>query len=371
MSEFFPAITDKQRAFIAAQPVFFVATAAADGRINLSPKGMDSFRVLGPDLVGYLDVGGSGNETQAHLAADGRITLMFCAFDQPPLILRLYGRGRAVLPQDDEWDLAARGFTILPGTRQIFLISIDSTQESCGWGVPVMSLDKERTTLARYHEQNETPERLARIATRTQSIDGLPLRVQDRFPERAPAAAKVDPDWVPAVLNYWLNEVGPQGWFDSSDEEDARCLHLFRALWDAQRDKPADAFLEDADMALAAIVLFDQFPRNMFRGQARAFATDGLARDIARLALDKGFDEDFVQAARPFFYMPFMHSEDLADQDRSVALFSKPGFEFNLKFARAHRDIVARFGRFPHRNAVLGRETLPEEADAVAEGSAW
>jgi len=373
MSEFFTAITGKQRDFIARQPVFFVATAAAGARINLSPKGMDSFRVLGPNLVGYLDVGGSGNETQAHLAADGRITIMFCAFDQPPLILRLYGRGRAVLPQDDEWDIISKGFAILPGARQIFLVSVESVQESCGWGVPVMAFDKQRPTLARYHEQNETPERLERIAGRTQSIDGLPLRVQDRFPER-PARTPdvtVDPGWVAAVLNYWLNEVGPDGWFDSTDEEDARCLHLFRALWEAQKDKPASAFLDDADMALAAIVLFDQFPRNMFRGEARAFATDGLALEIARQALERGYDQDFVEAARPFFYLPFMHSENLADQDRSVALFSAPGFEFNLKFARAHRDIIARFGRFPHRNAALGRETRPEEEDAVAEGSAW
>ncbi len=134
MSDFFNAITDKQREFIAKQPVFFVATGAPGARINLSPKGMDSFRVLGPNLVGYLDVGGAsgrsasqadlnspgdclpdaGNETQAHLAADGRVTIMFCAFDQPPLILRLYGRGRAILPQDDEWDLAERHFEILP-----------------------------------------------------------------------------------------------------------------------------------------------------------------------------------------------------------------------------------------------------------------
>jgi uncharacterized protein (DUF924 family) len=371
MSEFFTALSDKQQAFITRQPVFFVATAAAGARINLSPKGLDCFRVLGPNLVGYLDVGGSGNETHAHLAADGRITIMFCAFDQPPLILRLYGRARAVLPQDDEWDFAARPFTILPGTRQIFLMSVESVQESCGWGVPQMRFEGERPTLSRYHEQNETPERLARIAGRTRSNDGLPVRVQDRFPERGPVHVHVDPDWVSAVLNYWLNEVGPDGWFNATEEEDARCLHLFRALWDVQRDKPAEAFLADADTALAALILFDQLPRNMFRGQPRAFATDALARVIADAALARAYDEAFVEAARPFFYLPFMHSEDLADQERSVALFSRPGFETNLGFAIAHRDIVARFGRFPHRNAVLGRETRPEEEEAVKQGAAW
>jgi uncharacterized protein (DUF924 family) len=371
MSEFFTTISDKQRAFIAKQPVFFVATAADGARINLSPKGMDSFRVIAPDLVGYLDVGGSGNETQAHLTADGRITIMFCAFDSPALILRIYGRGKAILPQDDEWDIAASSFTILPGTRQIFIITVDSVQESCGWGVPVMTLDKERTTLSKYHAQNETPERLAKISTRTQSIDGLPVRVQDHFPAHVPQRLKIDAGWVAAVLNYWLNEVGPQGWFDSSDEEDGRCLHLFRALWDAQRDQAAEAFLEDADMALAAIVLFDQFPRNMFRGQARAFSTDALARDIARAALDRGFDDEFVEGARAFFYMPFMHSEDMADQARALALFGQPGQESNLPYAKAHHDLIARFGRFPHRNAALGRETRPEEEAAISEGAGW
>lgn len=371
MADFFDAITDKQRAFIAKQHLFFVATATGEGRINLSPKGMDSFRVLGPDLVGYLDVGGSGNETQAHLTADGRITLMFCAFDQPPLILRIYGRGRAVLPQDDEWDFLAGNFTLLPGTRQIFLISVESVQESCGWGVPLMTYDQDRETLARYHQQNETPERLEKIAARTASIDGLPLRAQDRFPERTPPRVKVDPDWVPAVLNYWLNEIGADGWFDSTEEEDARTLHLFRALWEAQRDRPAAEFLDDADTALAALVLFDQFPRNMFRGEARAFSTDALAREIANGAIEKGYDRAFRVPANIFFYLPFMHSESLADQERSLELFDQPGLENNLRFAVAHHALIARYGRFPHRNKALGRETLPEEEEAVEEGSGW
>lgn len=180
--EFSDHITADHAAFIARQPVFFIATAAAGARINLSPKGMDSFRVLSPHRVGYLDVGGSGNETQAHLSADGRATIMFCAFDQPPLILRLYGRGRAILPQDDGWNEAAAPFTLLPGTRQIFLFDIDSVQTSCGWGVPVMTLDKERETLSKYHASYDHDARMAKIATRTRSIDGLPVRVQSHIP---------------------------------------------------------------------------------------------------------------------------------------------------------------------------------------------
>lgn len=182
MSEFFETLSDEHAAFIAKQPVFFVATAAEGARINLSPKGMDSFRVLGPGQVGYLDVGGSGNETHAHLGADGRITIMFCAFDRPALILRIYGRGRAVLPQDQDWEDLASGFTLLPGTRQIFVIDVDSVQTSCGWGVPFMSFERERETLSKYHAQQDPEDRLAKIALRTQSIDGLPARPQTRMP---------------------------------------------------------------------------------------------------------------------------------------------------------------------------------------------
>jgi hypothetical protein len=185
MSEFFNSISEEHAAFIAKQPVFFVATAAEDARINLSPKGMDSFRVLGPNSVGYLDVGGSGNETQAHLAADGRITIMFCAFDKPPLIMRLYGHGRAVLPQDEEWDALAARFTLLPGTRQIFDIEVDSLQTSCGWGVPLMTLEAGRPTLSKYHAQQDPVARLEKLGTRTRSIDGLPLRVQSHLPWQA------------------------------------------------------------------------------------------------------------------------------------------------------------------------------------------
>jgi hypothetical protein len=176
MADFYDAIADDHRAFIAKQPVFFVATAAKGARINLSPKGMDAFRVLGPNRAAYLDLGGSGNETQAHLAADGRITIMFCAFDNPALIFRIYGRGAAVLPQDDGWAALAPHFTLLPGTRQIFEIAIDQVQTSCGWGVPHMSFERERQTLSKYHETHGDEIRFAKYAVRTKSIDGLPVR---------------------------------------------------------------------------------------------------------------------------------------------------------------------------------------------------
>jgi hypothetical protein len=183
MAEFFPALTEEHRAFVAKQPVFFVATAGAgDTRINLSPKGMDCFRILDERTVAYLDVGGSGNETNAHLAADGRITIMFCAFDRPALIFRIYGHGRAVLPQDDEWTALAPHFTLLPGTRQIFVVAVDQCQTSCGWGVPFMAFERERQTLSKAHG-HFTPEQLVeKWADRTRSIDGLPVRVPTEVP---------------------------------------------------------------------------------------------------------------------------------------------------------------------------------------------
>ena len=186
--EFFDAIDAKHRAFIAAQPVFFVATSAADARINLSPKGMDCFRVLGPNRVAYLDWGGSGNETNAHLLADGRITVMFCAFDRPALIMRLYGHGVAVLPQDAAWHGLAAHFTIETGVRQIFDITVDSLQTSCGYAVPHMTFDRERQTLRKYYAPTTPEGNLAKWETRTRSIDGLPARPPSAVPAAGVAA---------------------------------------------------------------------------------------------------------------------------------------------------------------------------------------
>jgi hypothetical protein len=174
--DFYDHIDEKHAAFIARQPVFFVATAAPGARINLSPKGMDTFRVLGPNRVAWLDYGGSGNETNAHLLADGRITVMFCAFDRPALIYRLYGRAVPVLPQDDDFAALASHFSIERGVRQIFDMTVESAQGSCGWAVPEMALKAERQTLRKFHAQEEPAERLQKYADRNRSIDGLPVR---------------------------------------------------------------------------------------------------------------------------------------------------------------------------------------------------
>jgi len=331
-------ISDHQRAFIEGQPLALFAATADEGAIHLDAGGTDRLRVIAPDLVAWLD---GDDSTPLTSGVHAHVALMVCAFDGSQRTLRLQGRGKAILPDDDEWDIAAAPFAPATDARRIVIMSIEQVIEGTGNDLPLLAWER---PAASPPPQDATP---------------------------GEARGKVGHGWVGAVLNYWLNEVGPDGWFASSDEEDARCAHLFRSLWEALRDQPAEAFLDDADMALAAIVLFDQFPRNMFRGQARAFATDALARDIARAALDRGYDDAFVTGARAFFYLPFMHSEDLADQERSLELFSQPGFAFNLPFARAHHAIIARFGRFPHRNAVLGRETLPEEEEAVREGSHW
>jgi hypothetical protein len=186
MADFFDELSDAHRAMLAEQPVFFVATAAEDARINLSPKGYDAFRVLGPRRVAYLDLGGSGNETNAHLLADGRITLMFCNFCQPALILRIYGRGQPVVPWDREWDELAAHFTMLPGTRQIFDIAVESVQTSCGWGVPLMQLERERPTLLKAHAGADPVEWAGKHKRRRESIDGLPAKTTDRYIAGAP-----------------------------------------------------------------------------------------------------------------------------------------------------------------------------------------
>lgn len=181
MADFTDTLTDDHVAMIAKQPVFFVATAAPGARINLSPKGLDCFRVLGPGRVAWLDLGGSGNETNAHLLADGRITIMFCNWEQPALILRIYGRGRPVLPADAEFAELAAHFTVLPGTRQIFDVAVESVQTSCGWGVPLMAFERPRATLVKYHAQADPEKWAAKMSKRTRSIDGLPTRATDRY----------------------------------------------------------------------------------------------------------------------------------------------------------------------------------------------
>ncbi len=172
------ALDDKLVAWIAEQPVFFVATApsGSEGHVNLSPKGYDSFRVLGSSQVAYLDLTGSGVETVAHIRDNGRLTVMFCAFAGPPRILRLYGSAEVVVPGDGRFaDLASR-FPTLPGIRSVILLSIERISTSCGFAVPEMELRRERPTLVEFAERGETAGTLAdyRAKENAFSIDGLP-----------------------------------------------------------------------------------------------------------------------------------------------------------------------------------------------------
>lgn len=181
----------------------------------------------------------------------------------------------------------------------------------------------------------------------------------------------VTADWAAALLDFWFNHVGETGWYSHDPALDHQCSARFQAVWMEKQALAADAFLDRADDALAAVLLFDQLPRNMFRGAAQAFATDPLARDIARGAIAQGYDIQIGGAGRLFFYMPFMHSEAIADQELALTLFEGAGDSRSLDFARQHHATIARFGRFPHRNQALGRDTLPEEAAVVAEGAHW
>ena len=177
MGKFYNSIQPAHQVFIQRQHIFFVSTAplSAEGHINLSPKGLDCFRVLSEHRVAYMDLISSGNETSAHTLENGRITLMFCSFEGPPNILRLYGRGRAVLPGSEGWAEYAQHFTIYPSTRQIIVADVDLVQTSCGFGVPLYDYAGERDIHFDWAEK-KGPDGLAAYIQEKNlvSLDGLP-----------------------------------------------------------------------------------------------------------------------------------------------------------------------------------------------------
>ena len=170
-------------------------------------------------------------------------------------------------------------------------------------------------------------------------------------------------DWRSDVLKFWFG-LKPEQWWKSDPELDHRVRQTFLKLWAEKRQLPVESFLTDPLSAAAAVILFDQFPRNMFRGDAEQFATDHLALAIAKGALDRGFDEKLAHDERKFLFMPFEHSEKLDDQNRAVLLFTQLGDEEQVRYAKKHRDVIERFGRFPHRNKLLGRAPRPAEIAA-------
>ena len=177
--------------------------------------------------------------------------------------------------------------------------------------------------------------------------------------------------WAAELLQFWFHRLRPADRFTADPRVDALLAKRFARELPALRTQPARSFLADPQTALAAVLLFDQVPRNIHRGTPQAYAFDPLARSIARAALDRGWDKRLTPEQRQFLAMPLMHSETIADQRRSLAFYRRMDRRYGWPFAVSHHKMIARFGRFPHRNAVLGRPSTPAEERAVAAGFHW
>jgi hypothetical protein len=175
LAKFYTELNDTLKGFILRQKIFFTATAPTQGRVNLSPKGMNTFCCISPHEVAYLDLTGSGNETSAHLLENGRLTLMFCSFTTEPMILRLYGQGKVIRSRDPDWSTWLDHFDPLPGTRQIITMAIESVQTSCGFAVPLYDFNAERTKLTEWAKKKGEDGVYQYWQQKNQiSIDGLP-----------------------------------------------------------------------------------------------------------------------------------------------------------------------------------------------------
>jgi uncharacterized protein (DUF924 family) len=165
------------------------------------------------------------------------------------------------------------------------------------------------------------------------------------------------------LIEFWFSEEASKHWFNSTKAFDQTLSEAYEDTWVEAKQGKLDHWQQSATGSLALVIVLDQFPLNMFRGQVKSFSTESQSRDVARVAIDKGFDQELPASQVSFLYMPFMHSEDLDDQALGVELFNKPGLESNYRFARHHYSIVERFGRFPHRNKVFGRESSDAEIE--------
>jgi uncharacterized protein (DUF924 family) len=165
------------------------------------------------------------------------------------------------------------------------------------------------------------------------------------------------------IVSFWFSEPVKKLWFNATPEFDAELEQKYLSLVECAERGELNDWAEDAYGALALVIILDQLPLNIFRGQARSFATEAKAREFAQRAIDNGLDQTLSGEQKAFLYLPFMHSENLADQDKSVELFEQAGLTENVRYAKHHRDLIRRFGRFPHRNRVLGRESTAEEID--------
>jgi uncharacterized protein (DUF924 family) len=171
------------------------------------------------------------------------------------------------------------------------------------------------------------------------------------------------PEPIDAILRFWFEELSPKDWFKVDEARDAEIEQHFRGTYEELTAGVPQSWLAEPEGYLAAILVLDQFPRNMFRGTPRAFDTDDVALTLAKRAIAEGKDMLVPPERRAFIYLPFQHAEDEADQARSVELFTTLGNELNLDFAIRHKEIIDRFGRFPHRNKILGRKSTDEEQE--------
>lgn len=165
------------------------------------------------------------------------------------------------------------------------------------------------------------------------------------------------------IIDFWFAEDSRKRWFNSTPEFDQRLRELYLETWEQARRGQLDHWMQSADGCLALVIVLDQLPLNMFRNTAQCYATEAQSREVARHALERKFDQRLAADRKAFLYMPFMHSEDLEDQELALELFDQPGLESSLRFARHHHAIVAKYGRFPHRNEALGRASSDAEIE--------
>jgi uncharacterized protein (DUF924 family) len=174
-----------------------------------------------------------------------------------------------------------------------------------------------------------------------------------------------------SILDFWYTEPMCSRWFSSTPALDAEIRSSYELAWRAAVEGRLDDWKDSPQGCLALVIVLDQLPLNMFRGEAKSFSTEQQAVEVCKLAITKGYDREIAPERLGFLYMPLMHSENLLDQDLSVKLFEQAGLEGNVRFARHHRELIRRFGRFPHRNAILGRESSREELDYLGSKEAF
>ncbi len=173
------------------------------------------------------------------------------------------------------------------------------------------------------------------------------------------------------IINFWYSEPMRSHWFSSSNEIDNEIKQRFEGSWERAQTEEYDSWLWTPDGCLALVIILDQFPLNMYRGDAKSFSTEHQAIEVSKHAIEKGFDTEISEERVSFLYLPLMHSENLADQKECIRLFAQREIQANLNFAHHHHDIVARFGRFPHRNAILGRVSTKEELEYLSSDEAF